>query len=328
MLHPINLYYVTWNVTNRCNLRCKHCYADANNYESDELSTNDGYRLIAESKRMGAKYILFTGGEPLLRDDIFKLLSFAKQKKLIVLLATNGTLIKKEQLKKLKQYTNHVNISLDSYKPEIHDHIRGIKGSFDRTEKTLHMLIENGISTSISFTAHDENINDLPGIAKICKNYNIALNIKRLISTGRGKNMTLSAKNYNILTKKIDVLKNKGYKINFKDPLYASVNKPLTKYGGCLAGIHLISVAANGDIYPCTKLKLSLGNIRKQKFSHIWKNSLILDKLRNRKIEGICGNCTRKISCGGCRAAAYAETDNIFGEDPFAKLAEICKSSD
>jgi len=318
------LYYLTWNVTCKCNLRCEHCYNalfDRNRVE-DELSTKEGVEMISQAKNLGLKAILFTGGEPLLRKDLPSLIKFAKDKRLIIFLATNGTLIDKSFIKEFKGVIDGINISLDAATSKKHDEIRGVKGCFIKTLNSIGTL-QKHFPISIAFTATQKNLSELSSVAKIAKRYKIPLKIKRFISMGigsRNQELTLSKSNYKILIEQIRQLR-KSQKVLFSDPIWLSLNEErINSYGGCLAGIFSICLDFNGTAYPCTKLKIPLGNIRNTSLKKIWRKSKILIKLRKKRLKGKCKNCEKRYSCGGCRAAAYIKTGDFLTEDPLCFL--------
>jgi len=318
------LYYLTWNVTCKCNLRCEHCYNsffDRNRVE-DELSTKEGKKMISQAKNLGLEAILFTGGEPLLRKDIPLLIRFAKEERLIIFLATNGTLIDKSFIKEFKGAIDGINISLDAATSKKHDEIRGVKGCFMKALNSVKIL-QKHFSTSITFTATQKNLLELSFVAKIAKRYKIPLKIKRFIPIGKGaqdSNLTLSKGNYKILVEEIRQLQ-KSQRVLFSDPIWLSLNEEkINSYGGCLAGIYSICVDFDGTAYPCTKLKIPVGNIRNTSFEKIWRKSEILIKLRKRGLKGKCKNCDKRYSCGGCRAAAYIKTGDFLTEDPLCFL--------
>jgi radical SAM protein with 4Fe4S-binding SPASM domain len=322
MKNIFNLYYLTINVTNKCNFKCIHCY----NEEEDKrkLTTKEIKSLLNQASSLGTKYLLFTGGEPLLRKDIFTLLNYAKRKKFVIFLATNGFFINKDNVKKIKKYVTKVNVSLDGV-GKLHDEIRKNKDAFKKAIQAICLLKSKKIRVSVSFTAHNKNVKEFQKLAHLCNQLGVSLTVKRFIPIGRGKKLRFSYKQYRDLCQKINKLKEKGYSIEFKDPLYAYKKINKDKFGGCLAGVHILSISADGEAYPCTKLKYGVGNIRKQKLSDIWWNSKILNRLRKRQLLGKCNKCDNKFRCGGCRAAAYAQFSNLFAEDPFAIY--LCKKN-
>lgn len=313
------LYYLTLNVTRQCNLRCKHCYNEITDQDKTltEFSTKEGMSTISQAISLGLKAILFTGGEPLLRKDLIDLMKFAKKNKLLVFLATNGTLIDDQFTEKFKGIIDRINISLDGGSAEKHDSIRGIKGSFSKSMKAIKKIKKN-FNLSIAFTLSSKNSSELNAVASIAKKIGVLLTIKRFIPVGKGaqdKSLTLSRSKYKILIKEIDRLR-KIQKISFGDPFPFSCERKDNYYGGCLAGIYSLSMDFNGELYPCTKLKISLGNIRNNNISDTWQESKILKKLRKRNLGGKCRSCPKIFSCGGCRAAAYADFSDFLAEDP------------
>lgn len=311
------LYYLTINVTNRCNLFCKHCYASSGKSSEKDLELSYIKKSINEGKKMGLKAVLITGGEPLLRKDLNKIFEFIKASKLKLFLATNSLLINNSNIKIIKKFVDKVNISLDG-SPQIHDMIRGRVGAFREVEKRLIDLKSKKVPVSISFTAHNKNFNEIPFIIKFCKKHDLPLNIKRFINLGRGKtnNLDLSKKNYSFIAKLVNDERDK-MDISFKDPFFS-----VCYFGGygCYAGIHLLSIKNNGDVWICTKVDYPVGNIKERTLKYIWENSELLKKLQDRdNLLGKCGKCKNRAICGGCRAAAYAKTGNIFTEDPICQ---------
>ncbi|MCK4781750.1 radical SAM protein [Candidatus Parcubacteria bacterium] len=316
MIFP--LYYLTWNITCRCNLKCRHCYNKVFSEESilDEMSTQEGKDIIEDAIPLGLRAILFTGGEPLVRTDLLELVNFAKKKKLLVFLATNGTLIDSVFIEKFKGLIDKVNISLDAGSAKKHDEIRGSNGAFNKSLEATKK-IKKHFNTSIAFTAHAHNLNELFAVAKIAKDIGVFLTIKRYIPVRKesDQSLILSQFNYRKLVNNVNKLKIQQ-KISFNDPFPASSYKRIDTYSGCLAGVNSLSVDFNGNVYICTKLKLLLGNIKKISLKKIWNNTKILKQLRNRELKGKCGRCDRILSCGGCRAAAYIETGDPLTSDP------------
>lgn len=273
--------------------------------------------MISQAIPLGLRAILFTGGEPLLRKDLLGLMKFAKKNKLLVFLATNGTLIDDWFTKKFKGIVDKINVSLDGGSAEKHDSIRGIKGSFSKSIKAIQKLRKK-FNLSIAFTVSSRNLSELNAVASVAKKQGILLTIKRFIPIGKGaqdKSLTLSKSKYKILIEEIGRLR-KVQRISFGDPFPFSYERKDNCYGGCMAGIYSLSMDFDGEIYPCTKLKISLGNIRNKNISEIWQESKILKKLKKRELGGKCGSCPKIFSCGGCRAAAYADYSDFLAEDP------------
>ncbi|MBU4070360.1 MAG: radical SAM protein [Nanoarchaeota archaeon] len=303
-----SLYYLTINVTNKCNLACKHCYDSSDKCFGNDLNLNVIKKTLKEAKSLGLVSVLITGGEPFLRKDLEKILHYSKSLNLKVFLATNGTLLDKKNIKFIKKYVDKINISLDGVS-KFHDMIRGRKGLFKETLDKINKIIQEEIPLSISFTAQDNNYFQIEELVNYLNKKGILennfLNIKRFINIGRGlkNNLDLSKKNYFNVVKIVEKLKKDGINISFKDPLYS------LKFGrgyGCYAGIHILSIKNTGDVWICTKVEKSLGNIKEDSLINIWNNSDILRNLREKSNETI----------KGCRAAAYAFSGDLFSKDP------------
>jgi len=319
------LYYLTWNVTNKCNLKCKHCYANSTiNDTGCDLTTSEAKELIDDAKKLGLKFMLFTGGEPLLRNDLMILMKYAKKKGIRVFLATNGILINKKNLRLMKSIIDKMNISLDSASKDIHDEIRGVKGAFEKAVKAIKLTKSYHIPVSASMTVHNRNVSELKTLAQLCTKLGIGLTIKRYISSDRGRinDLALTPTEFKKICDEIYVLQAAGNSIFFKDPIFNSKNIIHTgAINGCLAGIHIASVTNTGEVLGCTKLPYSFGNIRNTPFKRIWKKNDKLLLLRKRKLKGVCATCEHKNICGGCRAAAYQLYNDLFAQDP---LCEEC----
>jgi len=302
------LYYLTINVTNRCNLSCAHCYASSGSSLEKDLSLPVIKKVVDDGKTLGLLYVLITGGEPLMRDDLEELLSYLKSSGITVFLATNGTLLNEKNIRFIKNSVDKINISLDGVS-EVHDKIRAKSGLFEETVNKIKKLINYKIPVSVSFTAHDGNFGQIEKLAdyfnKDSDLKNVHINLKRYLSVGRGveNKIQLSKENYFKIIKIVEKLKNKKVNISFKDPFYST---SYSKGGGCFAGIHILSIKNNGEVWICTKLELPLGNINKTSLIDIWNNSEILKSLRNNSSEVV----------KGCRAAAYISSGNILSKDP------------
>ena len=156
---------IVWNITKACNLKCVHCYAHATeNSTSDELSTEEGFRLIDDLAAFGSPVLLFSGGEPLVRKDLPELAAYAVEKGMRAVISTNGTLIDRNTARNLKQIgLSYVGISLDGLEP-VNDHFRGVKGAFAKAMEGIRNCQEAGIKVGLRFTMNKRNANEIPGI--------------------------------------------------------------------------------------------------------------------------------------------------------------------
>lgn len=323
---------ISWNVTKACNLKCRHCYRDAGTKDSAELSLKEAKGLLAEVAEAGFKIIIFSGGEPLLREDICELISFSSGLGLRPVLGTNGVLMNREIIKKLKSAgLCRAGISLDSVEAKIHDDFRQKSGSWEATVEAMMICKDEGLEFQAHTTVMRSNYAEIEKITDFVLRLGAcAHHIFFLVPTGRGKDISdflLPQKDYQALLKRI-MKQQKEVSIELKPvcaPQFVLLAEKMgtnTRFGrGCLAGISYCCILPNGDVHPCPYLPISVGNVRWEKFSRIWQDNTVFTKLRSLDYRGRCGPCAYKDSCGGCRARAWAESNDYMQEDPICGYA-------
>jgi len=324
---------IQWDVTTACNLKCKHCRLGDIRL-TDELSFNEAIDLLKQSKDLGVKFFNFSGGEPFVRGDIFKLIDFACSIFEEVTVTTNGTLINEEVGEKLSNHKNlRLSVSLDGYGSE-HDEFRGVNGAFDKTIEGLKILSKKKVRISIKFTASKFTKNPFK-LIELAKELGAeSFNIRSVIPVGRAdKDMMLDTRDYiNLIKEVIEYGRKLKVRIISGDPiliplfpeLVGETQKTLlNQYMGCLAGSETLYINAKGDVFPCAYLPLKVGNIRESTLREI-VNSKILKNLGNYRnhLTGKCETCKYKYICGGCRAVALAINGNVFSEDPRCMVGE------
>ncbi|WP_070000611.1 putative heme d1 biosynthesis radical SAM protein NirJ2 [Cellulosilyticum sp. I15G10I2] len=318
---------ISWNTTNKCNMSCKHCYRDAKEAHPEELNTDEAKMLIEEIAKAGFKIMIFSGGEPLLRPDIFELIQHAVKFKLRPVLGSNGTLISKEIAYKLKSSgAMGIGISLDSMNPIKHNDFRGLQYAWEWAVRGMEYCKQAGLGFQIHTTVMEWNYKEVLEITDFAvKMGAVAHHIFFLVPTGRGANIEeefLNAEQYETLLTNI-VQKQKQIKIEVKPTCAPQFMRIAKEQGvsfrfskGCLAGISYCIINPKGDVQPCAYLDIPVDNIRLNPFSEIWKTNSILQKLRTLEYEGKCGSCIYKSLCGGCRArAAYYNEGDYMGEE-------------
>jgi len=270
--------------------------------------------------------LILSGGEPLLRQDIFNLASYAVSRGLRVSLASNGTLLTSEVADRIAASgIGRVSISLDGASPKVHDENRGT-GSFQAAMKGIENL-RGKVDFQINFTITKKNEVHLPLIFDMAEAQGAkALHLFFMIPTGRGREENLiSPKRQEELLCQIDrEQKKRSLEIQVTcAPQYSRIAQQGSgrRAGGCLAGRSFVFVSRNGDVYPCGYLPLKVGSIREKKFIEIWESSPELRALRARDLKGRCGQCAYSKTCGGCRARALAKTGDFLGPDPSCSLA-------
>jgi AdoMet-dependent heme synthase len=310
---------VAWEVTSACNLSCAYCRASASPKPSkDELSTEEALSFIDQVAELSPMLIM-SGGEPLLRPDIFTLIRHATEKGLRVSLATNGTTLTPDLVDEIKASgVRRVSVSLDGASPEVHDSSRG-KGTFHRTMKGIEFLRPK-IEFQINMTITRRNLRQAKAMMDLAEDIGAkGLHFFFLVPTGRGREDDLiSAEDQEALLKQIsDESGRRDIEIQVTcAPQYARIAGPGKRAGGCLAGISFVFVSKKGEVYPCGYLPLLAGNIREKSFPEIWNASEAFKALRERSLKGKCGDCAFRLKCGGCRARAFSQTGDYLGSDP------------
>jgi len=329
-------YSISWNLTKRCNLNCDHCYLDADfrgGLRTDELNTEECFRVIDQIAEVNPNaFLILTGGEPLLRPDIYQIIRYAADKKFMVVLGTNGTLINRANALKIKEAGAHgVGISIDSMDAGKHDKFRGVQNAWDQSMEAFNVMNEVGIDFLIQMSVSEMNYKEIPDVVAFAEKIGaIAFNLYFLVCTGRGQgNTDISNAAYEEALKMLyeQQMKYKGrLMINSKcAPQYKRVvyeNDPDSVYtrtysGGCPAATHYSRISPEGNLTPCPFIAESVGNLKTDTFKDLWENAPLMVELRNRKnLEGKCGTCEFSAMCSGCRARAFAETGNYMAPDP------------
>ncbi|CAN2041034.1 AdoMet-dependent heme synthase [Candidatus Magnetomoraceae bacterium gMMP-15] len=335
------LRLAAWEITRNCNLSCIHCRAAATKGPySGELNTDACFNLIDSIAELGQPIIILTGGEPLLRSDIFEIARYGTDKGLRMVMAPNGTLItEKTAIKMIDAGIKRISISLDGNTKESHDAFRGVEGAFDAALQGIKYVREAGLEFQINTTITKQNLELIPKIQNLAiKLGAVAHHIFLLVPTGRGKyilDQEISAKQYEETLNwfydqqgKTDLqlkatcaphyyrilrqrAKKEGKSVTFKTHGLDAVTR------GCLGGTGFCFISHTGIVQPCGFLDLNCGDITKASFASIWNNSEIFKNLRNfDNLKGKCGKCEYKKVCGGCRARAYEASGDYLAEEP------------
>lgn len=323
---------VSWNVTNQCNMYCKHCYRDAGKKQDEELTTEQGKELLTEIAKSGFKIVIFSGGEPLMRPDIYELVEYAVKLKLRPVFGTNGILIDRETAVKLKKAgAMAMGISLDSLDKTKHDDFREYKEGWEKAVEGMKNCREVGLPFQIHTTVLNWNQNEILDITDFAvemgaKGHHIFF----MVPTGRALNIeeeTLRTVEYEELIISI-MKKQQEVSIELKPtcaPQFMRIAKEIgvdVRYSkGCLAGLSYCIISPVGEVQPCAYIKLSAGNVKDTPFSKIWETSPIFKELRTGDYEGSCGSCSYNTICGGCRArAAIYNNGDLMAAEPWCSV--------
>ena len=312
---------IAWETTSTCNLSCSYCRAAASSEpDPEELNTEEALAFIEQVAPFHPLLIL-SGGEPLLRPDIFRLARAAVDMGMRVSLATNGTLLAPAVVDQIvASGIGRISISLDGASSERHDTLRG-DGSFQRAMLGIENL-RGKVDFQINFTVTRKNQDQVSNVFRLAENLGAkALHFFFLVPTGRGREEDLISPECQ--EKLLEMIDLRGAAMSLEvqvtcAPQYARISRPKEgkrRAGGCLAGISFAFISRKGEVYPCGYLPLKAGSIREKSFGEIWETSPLFLALRERELKGKCGACSYSQVCGGCRARAFASGD-LMGSDP------------
>jgi len=334
---------VVWNTTRTCNLRCLHCYSDsaAERYPG-ELTTSEGKAVIRDLAAFRVPAILFSGGEPLLRRDLFELVAAARQLGLRSTLSTNGTLTDGAVAQRIRAAGIHrCAVSLDGATAATHDVFRRQLGAFHRALEGIAALRGAGCEIQINTTIARHNEHELRGIYDLAVGVGaVALYCFMLVPVGCGlaiaEDQMLSPARYEEVLNDLYDLAREGrlhvkaacaphyYRVIRQRakregrPLHLATDRMAAMTKGCLAGTAVCFISHKGEVFPCGYLPVEAGHIRRERFADIWNRSLVFTRLRDPDLlSGKCGPCEFKTVCAGCRARAYATTGDFLSEEPF-----------
>lgn len=315
---------LSYNVTRECNMKCSHCYINATDKKlEDELTTQEAKALIDQIHQVSSPLLILSGGEPLLRPDIFELIEYGSKKGLKMGLGSNGYLIDDSVAKKLKDAgIATVSISLDSNIPAQHDEFRGVTGAWEKAVNACKVLRKNGVLVQVNTTLTHDNYNQIDDIMTLAESIGVEnFHLFFLVPTGRGVKLTdISPQKYEEMITKTFAKVHK-HRLNVRPSCAPQFMRIAQGMGvdmrqwirGCIAGLHYCRIYANGEVTPCPYLPIKLGNIKEKSFKEIWTNAEIFKALRSPdSLKGKCGVCEYKTICGGCRARAYGLSSDFI----------------
>jgi heme b synthase len=332
---------LAWEVTRSCNLNCVHCRASSRfGPYPHELDTGEALRLLDQIREVGAPIIILTGGEPLLRKDIFELARYGTDKGMRMVMGSNGTLITARAARRIQEAgVRRVSISLDGATRQSHDAFRQVGGAFDGAIRGISRLRDQGVEFQINTTITRHNLSELESILDLAVRLGaVAHHIFLLVPTGRARemiNQELSARDYedtlHWFYRQHDTvpLELKAtcapqyYRILSQEASSEGQDVPVHTTGlnavtrGCLAGISYCFISHAGIVQPCGYLEVDSGDLRQATFPQIWHNSAVFNDLRDfSRYKGKCGRCEYIEVCGGCRARAYEAYGDYLAEEP------------
>lgn len=325
--YPLRM--VAWELTRNCNLNCLHCRAAADMGPHDgELTTEECRKVLDDIKAFASPTIILTGGEPLLREDIFDIIDYGNSLGLRLVMAINGSLLTEERARKLKEGgIKRVSLSLDGKDAEHHDRFRGVEGSFQSVMEATALLKAVDLPYQINTTVTRLNMGDLEDIYRQVKDLGaVAWHVFLLVPVGRGEGLKgeeLSALMYEDVLHWLYVVEEKKeleMKVTCAPHYYRIVmekgGKPAS--AGCLAGKSFMFISHRGIAQPCGYLEIQSGDVRQDGVRKVWEESEVFRSLRDlSSYEGRCGGCRYLKICGGCRARAFEATGSFLEGEPY-----------
>lgn len=347
----LNGSIVIWNFTNRCNLLCHHCYSKADANEKDSLTFEQIEQTVPKLKKAGVNFVIFSGGEPLLRKDIFDIAKCMKDSSIMTYLSTNGLYVTDKNVKQIIDTFDYIGISIDGIE-EVHDYFRGQKGAYAKSIEAIKLIQANGGNAGVRFTITKETQNSFYAMFDLVEQLNVKkLYISHLVYSGRGEeNLEIDiskeqrreyveyiiqkafeyyeeGKDIDLVTGNMEmdaILLLKEFKKRY--PSYAhALEQKLLSWGGNSAGNRLGNMDWLGNVKPDPFFPFTIGNYLEEDFDAIWlnKNNQMLQDLRAtpRDIKGKCAICQYLEICnGGSRSRAYAISGDLWQEDPSCYL--------
>ena len=349
----MDLRLVFWETTRACNLECPHCRAQAQKSRSpDELSTLEAKSFIDQLSALAKPILVFSGGEALVREDIYELIHYAHSRGLKATLATNAALIDQDVAGRLKESGILLTaVSIYGSTAQAHDDFCGRPGAFARTLAGIENIKSAGIKLQINTTITKKNLSELENIGALALRLGaVSYHVFFLVPVGRG----LALEGDEISPLEYEEAFNRLYDFQQNFPLHIKPtcaphyyrilrqrsvkeknNSSVSKNGfhavtkGCLAGQGVCFISYKGEVFGCGYLPLAAGDLRKQSFREIWLESELFKALRDdSRLSGKCGICEFKKVCGGCRARGYWASGDYLSPEPYCVYEPAGKLSE
>ncbi len=342
--------WIAWEVTGRCNLNCIHCRASSSMTSHDtDFSTEEAKRLIDDIAEIATPVLVLSGGEPLLRKDLFEIARYGTAKGFRMCIATNGVLVTDAIVAKMKEAGIRIcALSLDGSTAAVHDDFRQQPGAFEATLRAAETFRRNGMQFIVNSSFAKRNQHDIEATYRLAKAIGAhAWYMFMIVPTGRGKEIMdelVSREDYEKILEwhyrmereegemlvrptcaphyyrvRLQKAKEEGVKIA---PRTLSFSTGGGK--GCICAQSICFIDSKGNVQPCSYFPVVAGNVKTQKFREIWRHSELFETLRAfEKYKGRCGECEYLNVCGGCRARADAVLEDYLAEEPFCDYVPV-----
>lgn len=341
-------HVVAWEATRACNLACRHCRASAQTEPApNELTTAEIKAVIDDIAAFARPVFIISGGEPLMRADIFEVARHGRERGLRVVMSPNGTLITPQVARQMAEAgIARISVSIDGSCAERHDRVRGVPGAFDAAMAGLAHAREAGVGFQLNTSVMRQTLDDLPAVHELAQRIGAeAWHIFMLVPTGRAQagDEVTPAEYERTLNWIYETSRSSPVPIRVTcGPHYMRIVAVRSGGGGggsrtaptgahaggragmdqatrgCLAGNGYCFISHRGEVFPCGYLPLEAGDVRRRPFREIYQQSELFQALRDvSRLQGKCGACEYAGVCGGCRARAYSATGNVLAEEPF-----------
>jgi heme b synthase len=342
--------WIAWETTQRCNLKCVHCRCSSDmEAATGDFTTEEAKRLIDDICEVSQPVMVLSGGEPLLRPDIFEIAAYGTSKGLRMCMATNGMLVTDEICEKMKAAEiRMVSLSLDGPNAEVHDNFRQCEGAFEGVVRAAGLFKKHGVKFLINSSFTKRNQKHIADTFRVAKSLGAtAWYMFMIVPTGRGEDIMseliskedyeeILAWHYHQERQEDEILmrptcaphyyrivpqmaKKEGVKFERRSLTFSTGGGK-----GCIAAQSICLIDCFGEVRPCSYFPMSAGNVKKEKFKKIWFESPLFKDLRDfKRYKGKCGSCEYINVCGGCRARAYAVTGDYMDEEPFCNYMPV-----
>lgn len=325
-------HVVAWNLTRRCNLACSHCYIAAGSWHAadEELPTADCRRIADEILEVNPRpLVILSGGEPLLREDLEEIARHLASRGATVVVGTNGTRLTAPRIEALKQAgVQGVAVSVDSLDPVYHDRFRHGDGALEDTLAAVERLRSQRLDFIVQTSVTRGNRTEIPTLADWAAGRGaVAFNVYFLVQTGRGAGMRglTPAENEDVLAELVQLEVRYRGRMMVRSKCMPQIMRHVHARGGdsplmsyatrCPCGVQYCRITPEGNVTPCPYMPMVAGDLRRQTFGEVWRDSPVFARLREGELGGKCGRCEYREVCGGCRARAFADSGDVLAAD-------------
>ena len=301
---------VQFDLTYRCNERCIHCYLDHEDH--GELTTAEVKHVLDQLASAGTLFLIFSGGELLVRNDFFELLAYSRRQGFDVKLKTNAILVGEREADRIRDLgVRQIQISIYSHRPEVHDAITKVPGSLQRSLKAIRFLRARGLNVLMANVLMRQNAGDYPHVRALAAELGVECTIDPTITPKMDGDRSILGLRLSA-PQMLRVFTDKSLlDDSFCAPLSSDIDQDMLDARPCSAGHTACYISPYGDVYPCVQFPLPTGNLRRQLFSEVWHESPQMNGVREIRMRDLptCSSCNYMSTCTRCPGLAYMEGD-------------------